>query len=737
MKKMHKNYIRAFCVSTFLASIIFSGNVFASDLNLQTTLEYEQWNQLESEEKENTLMPRTFSAKIPNEVFEEERPSLLNDLKGMINAESPIFKLQNVGAYTNSAYNLANELSLRIEHQGITQECWAFSTLKSLETNIAIKNGEKEIPNFSERHMDYATTRTFLDGINEKGFQRELKQGGLIKTALAYLTNGQGAVLESEMPFENNEEQIALSGIDKNVDTIVTDYITLPSINKKYQKDDVGNTISVTYTDSTGKEYTEQEVKKIRDTIKKHIVINGAIPSLTAANKQKFYNNSEDITKATAYHCNDVTVKQDHAITIVGWDDNYSKDNFPEGHKPSANGAYIVLNSYGGNVFAQGYLYVSYEDSLIEHELYGIADTQKKDFDNIYQSDFYGSIFSLGTMSRDTGYYANVYERDITKEEFITDVGVSVTDYVKLEIYINPANDSKDFSNLIKVGETKDVVEPGYHRIEITPTKLTGQKFAIVIKQKSENGIFYFAVETPVQNSPYACVNSENNSFYSITGNEWTNLMDLEISGVDMKKTDVCIKAFTVGALNNNTPDNPDDNEETKPDDGSKPDGETKPDEGETKPDDETKPDEGETKPDDTNKEDEITITSEKYLIEGEKIYKIIDETTISVFKSNIETNATIKILDEDKEVTEDNKIIKTGMKLKLNDTKEFELIVRGDLNCDGKVTITDLSKLILHYNETKGHNLTGNACDAADMNYDKKVTITDLSQMLVLYNSK
>ena len=43
-------------------------------------------------------------------------------------------------------------------------------------------------------------------------------------------------------------------------------------------------------------------------------------------------------------------------------------------------------------------------------------------------------------------------------------------------------------------------------------------------------------------------------------------------------------------------------------------------------------------------------------------------------------------------EVEEDS-VIKTGMKLKLVNGQEFDLIVRGDLNCDGKVTLTDLSK--------------------------------------------
>ena len=131
-------------------------------------------------------------------------------------------------------------------------------------------------------------------------------------------------------------------------------------------------------------------------------------------------------------------MKREHGVTIVGWDDTYSKDNFAEGAKPSTDGAYIILNSYGENCFDKGYMYISYEDYFIESEIYVIKNSTTKDYDKIYQSDFYGGIFSMGTKSLDTGYYANIYKRDVSKEEYVTDVGITVSDYVNVEIYINP-----------------------------------------------------------------------------------------------------------------------------------------------------------------------------------------------------------------------------------------------------------------------------------------------------------
>ena len=76
-------------------------------------------------------------------------------------------------------------------------------------------------------------------------------------------------------------------------------------------------------------------------------------------------------------------------------------------------------------------------------------------------------------------------------------------------------------------------------------------------------------------------------------------------------------------------------------------------------------------------------------------------------------------------------------MKLKLSDGKEYILIVRGDIKPDGIVELTDISKLILHYNENREFQLTGNALKAADMNLDGIIDLTDVSQMIVLYNSK
>lgn len=41
--------------------------------------------------------------------------------------------------------------------------------------------------------------------------------------------------------------------------------------------------------------------------------------------------------------------KATHGVTIVGWDDNYSKANFKKDHQPPADGAWLVKNSWGSD----------------------------------------------------------------------------------------------------------------------------------------------------------------------------------------------------------------------------------------------------------------------------------------------------------------------------------------------------------------------------------------------------
>ena len=139
------------------------------------------------------------------------------------------------------------------------------------ETNLALRNG-KQIE-ISARHMDYATSQSFLnDEYNEKGFSREANSGGRGDLALAYFTNGSGPILESQMPFSETFGDIDLSEITREkVQYKVNSWIQFPGIYKTIS----GTTTK--YYNENNETYTEEEVEEIRKQVKEHIKTYGAV----------------------------------------------------------------------------------------------------------------------------------------------------------------------------------------------------------------------------------------------------------------------------------------------------------------------------------------------------------------------------------------------------------------------------------------------------------------------------
>ena len=207
-----------------------------------------------------------------------------------------------------------------------------------------------------------------------------------------------------------------------------------------------------------------------------------------------------------------------------------------------------------------------------------------------------------------------------------------------------------------------------------------------MVKQKSENESFYFQIEANIENTAFGLVDSESRSFISTNGTNWTNIADLKANDIDLSKADVCIKAFTkTGQLSENDEE----------------------------------------------------LSSRKYEKRDSYLMNIPFETKISELLENLSSTYSLEVLtDKNVTINDNDEIIKTGMKLKLSNGKIFTLIVRGDISKDGKVSILDISKLILHYNQVRDCELIGDEIKAADMNLDGKVSIIDISQLVLLYNS-
>ena len=124
------------------------------------------------------------------------------------------------------------------------------------------------------------------------------------------------------------------------------------------------------------------------------------------------------------------------------------------------------------------------------------------------------------------------------------------------------------------------------------------------------------------------------------------------------------------------------------------------------------------------------TIKSSKYEVNtsSNMISKITPDTDVSIFKSNISTEVGYKVVDRSGNEIQNSDLVVTGDKLITDTGKEYVLIVTGDLNSDGDITISDLSKLRKHI--LKAEILEDEYQEAADINNDCDVTLNDASMM-------
>lgn len=151
-----------------------------------------------------------------------------------------------------------------------------------------------------------------------------------------------------------------------------------------------------------------------------------------------------------------------------------------------------------------------------------------------------------------------------------------------------------------------------------------------------------------------------------------------------------------------------------------------------------------------------IEISSNQYEIgQDGKIDNVNPNTTVKDFKEGLTTSkdVTIVIKDKDGKVLGDDDLVGTGSTIEISKEIEkipegqqepvketikenFTIKITGDIDGNGKVTVTDLSQLKDYIMTGKG--LDGIYYEAADINGDGKVTLTDLSLMKeLLLNSE
>lgn len=485
---------------------------------LEYSDEYKKWLELPEKERNQIIQPRMYN--IPQVTVNKKSLRLLK-------------------ANNTSKYNLKDIIpeNVVIRDQKQTNTCWAFSTIAALESTLGLQdynNGlEPKMYDFSERHMEYATSRTFLNGeINTQGFTRKINSGGNPLISIAYLTNGMGAISEEDMEFENNTNLIELSKIqNKTVTSKVIDTVDFPSA----------------YNDT----FTEKE--QISEQIKNHIKnYGGVMAAIHGAQPNSVYYNS----KTGAIYCDDVAkCPPNHQILIIGWDDEYEISNFNSKHQPENPGAWIIKNSWGTSYGNEGIMYVSYEDVNIYYWLAGIQKASNTiDYDNIYQYNEYGYNMVGWQSGTSKVYFANEFEKKTEGKEYLTEVSLYAPENYTCKVYVNVngTNKSKDDLTKVKLKEGEsETFGVGYHTIEFAaPIEILADNFVIIVEAQSlqDDGVYYCLETNNTQDSLYQCVEiAEGKCFMANeTGfeyNSWYDLSDENILGAQFDST---IKAFTI-----------------------------------------------------------------------------------------------------------------------------------------------------------------------------------------------
>ncbi len=278
-----------------------------------------------------------------------------------------------------------------------------------------------------------------------------------------------------------------------------------------------------------------------RDAVKRAIMEYGAA-TICYYHSDSFLNS---YTAALCYKTNS-TVYANHAVTVVGWNDNYSRSNFNSNYGPSSNGAWIIKNSWGSSWGDRGYFYLSYEDTASLNETcYFYKVSTDDNYSNCYQYDGTSNAYTYMSMGNNC-QVANIFTA--AASENLTAVAINTWDEATsytVSIYKNPT--STPTSGTLMTSQTGYLEYAGYYTIPLNNAVplSTGDKFAVV-----------FTLNTPYYTDggyvhiPYDCsysiswakfvhTNHGNTSYYRNANGSWT---DVPSNG------DFRIKAYTGGS---------------------------------------------------------------------------------------------------------------------------------------------------------------------------------------------
>ncbi len=411
----------------------------------------------------------------------------------------------------------------KLRNQSPFGSCWAHSAIALAEINL-MKEGIIASPDLSELHLANFVYDSAVDPLGgtdgdknalaEGATDNFLEMGGNLDFAMHTLATWQGAADEADAPYPRDENaDVVKNGLSK--DLAYKDKAHLENFYKDHYwaLDENG--------EKTGEIYI--------NTVKELVTRTGAVSISYDHSYGDVYNEDNN-----CYYNNGEYWGGGHAVTIVGWDDNFSKDNFTI--KPEGDGAWLIRNSWydygnypkwGIEEYSEyGYFWMSYYEATIENEVYAAEFNSEDNYTYNYQYD--------GTMTGTSSYgskFANVFTASGNDAEMIKAVSFftesSNVQYV-VKVYTDLKDSGKPESGTLEATVHGQTDYAGYYTVKLPdPVFLQkGDTFSVVIAGEGSDPYFDLEMEMTWQTGNwFDCVASakKGQSFYC-SGGSWRDI---------------------------------------------------------------------------------------------------------------------------------------------------------------------------------------------------------------------